>query len=117
MPLSPSTPQRPDDRRSASPKRQNDVMKSEVTVITKAAYNAILSGKGGSENLKVKRLCQLYNLLSQFMLYSDASLKDHNPQIEGQASATFNALRQCRTNVERALLRFPLNIQNPTKAP
>lgn len=111
MPVSPPS-HYPTDRRASSPKRASDVTKSAHPVVTKAAYDAVIRGTGHQENLKVKRLCQLRNLLSQYLLLIDASLRDHNPQLSPQLPATYNALRQNRTYVERAFLRFPLKVEN-----
>jgi hypothetical protein len=109
MPINPSP--RPTDRRAASPKVANDVVNSEHPIVTKTAYNAIVRGDGANENLKIKRLCQVRNLIGQALPLMDALIKDHNPQVVAQSSVMFNALRKVDRDLRRAYLNVPLNIQ------
>lgn len=82
-------------------------------MITKSAYDAIVRGNGADQNLRMKRFCQVRNLLGQALPLIDALLKEHvAAQPKGGGSPVVKSLRARRVDVERAFLKWPLNIQN-----
>lgn len=107
----PINPQLPDNRRASSPKRDNDVLNSATPVVTKAVYDAIVRGTGTDANLRTKRLCQVKNLLGQALPIIDSLIRDYGPTVK-DSSPVAKSLRQRRVEVERAFLRWPLDIRN-----
>jgi hypothetical protein len=59
----------------------------------------------------IKRLCNNRNKLGTLLLGLQASIRDFNPQVESQPSATYNRLRQIERVVQREYLNFPLRIE------
>lgn len=116
MPLDPNERERRarhTDRRAASPKKSTDITSSAHPVVTKAVYDSVVRGASDETvNLKTKRLCQGKNTASKLLLLIDGSLKDFNPQVEDQPSATYNSLRQMRTWAQKLYMQFPLQIEN-----
>lgn len=105
------------NRRAASAKRVRDVMEGPHPVVTQSGYRSVIQNQGAEVNLKIKRLCQMKNLLSNFMLVADAALRDYNPQVaankgrEEEVRATYQALRGQRDKVEKLWKTFPLRVE------
>jgi hypothetical protein len=110
MPINPPNINGVTNRRMASPKRNNSIMSSEYPVVTKTVYDGLIRGQGGDANITMKRLVAGKHQMSRLLQTLDASMSDHNPQMNAQPSATYNRLRQIRTVIEREFLKYPLTI-------
>lgn len=111
MPIDPPNSNGVVNRRGASAKRANTITSSEYPIVTKSVYDALIRGHGGDANIATKRLVQGKNQMGRLMMTLEAAMKDHNPQLNAQPSATYNRLRQIRTVIEREFLKYPLQIE------
>lgn len=102
----------PTNRRASSPKKKEDIIKSEYPVISKTAYNAVIQGNGSDVNLELKRLCQGRNMIGQAVLNIDSAIRGFNPQVKPQSRETYQRLRSVRATLEKEYIRYPLRIES-----
>lgn len=107
-------------RRSASRKQASSVANTagNVPLVTRAAYDALLQGKGDpAMALAVRRLCAVKAQLATALLLLDSALHSYNPQInstpaEQESKAPiYNALRGMRERIEREWKGVPLEVR------
>lgn len=100
-----------EDRRASSPKRHSDVLASDYPVVTKAAYDAIVRGKGASERIEIKQLCQLRNYSGQMALVLMPLLKRYHSQQPTGNKKMERKLRSIDRRLNAIIADIPLNIQ------